>query len=106
MPRAERCGRDSPWVVQVDADQGAEVRIAGGLGYVPVTFLGLARPTPGSLSLEVDGKARTVDQSVHGNDFWQTDYDPVTKSWAVTYNVPLDSPGDARRTVTLQFSGR
>jgi hypothetical protein len=35
----------------------------------------------------VDGK--TLDQSVHGNDFWQTDYDAGTKTWSQTYNVPI-----------------
>ena len=35
---------------------------------------------------EIDGKA--LDQSVHGNDFWQTDYDPSTRRWSRTFNIP------------------
>jgi len=30
-----------------------------------------------------------VNQSVHGNDFWQTDFDVATKSWSLTYNLPI-----------------
>jgi hypothetical protein len=29
-----------------------------------------------------------LDLSVHGNDFWQTDYDVVAKTWSLTYNLP------------------
>lgn len=27
-------------------------------------------------------------QSVHGRDFWQTDYDPATGRWSQTFNLP------------------
>ena len=29
-----------------------------------------------------------LDQNIHGNDFWQTDYDPTTSTWSRTYNLP------------------
>ncbi|MGJ8642040.1 MAG: LamG domain-containing protein [Luteolibacter sp.] len=63
---------------------GAELTIKGGLAYLPVTFTGL--PASTGYELLVDGKP--LDQSVHGNDFWQTDFDPVTKTWSRTYNLP------------------
>ena len=31
-----------------------------------------------------------LDQSVRGNDFWQTDHDLTTNTYRMTYNVPLD----------------
>jgi hypothetical protein len=62
----------------------AEFTLSGGLGYVPVTFTGLTSPR--GYELSVDGEP--VDQSVHGSDFWQTDFDPETKRWSRTYNVP------------------
>ena len=37
---------------------------------------------PAGYVLSVDG--RTVDQSVHGKDFWQTDYKPASKRWSRT----------------------
>jgi hypothetical protein len=68
------------------ATDHAELTIADGLGYVPVTFAGLT--SHAGYTLLLDGQP--VDQSVHGNDFWQTDYDPTQRRWEITYNVPLD----------------
>lgn len=94
--------RAYPPAVKADATGQAEVEITGGLGYVPVTFAGLASHV-GELWL-VDGQNKSrVDQSVHGNDYWQCDYDATGKAWSVTYNVSLDTPGDVSRTVRLVF---
>ncbi len=35
---------------------------------------------------------RTVDQSVHGADFFQADYDARTRTWEVTFSLPSDTP--------------
>ncbi len=75
--------RVSPSVCVRAANDGAAFTLAGGLGYVPVTVEGLA--SPDGYTLRVDGRA--VDQSVHGRDFWQADYDPVSKRWSLTYTV-------------------
>jgi hypothetical protein len=71
--------------VQTDSDAAAYT-LTGGLGYVPVTFTGLSSPC--DLVLRCDDQP--VDQSVHGHDFWQTDFDPVTQSWSRTYNLPVN----------------
>ena len=65
-------------------DDRAALTLHGGLGYVPVSFTGLS--SPGGYALSMDG--RLLDQSVHGNDFWQTDYDPATQRWELTFNIP------------------
>ena len=52
---------------------------------MPVTFTGLSQSR--GYRLFVDGKP--VNQSVHGNDFWQTDYDPAAQQWRQTFNIPL-----------------
>lgn len=70
--------------VRADKDR-ATFTLTGGLAYVPVTFTGLTRPA--GHTLFVDGQR--VDQSVHGRDFWQADYDPATRTWSCTYNVPI-----------------
>jgi hypothetical protein len=77
--------------------------VTGGLGYAPVTFTGLKGHAGYELWQSVDGQRAKVDQSVHGRDFWQTDYDPATRTYRQTYNVPLDSPGDQPRTVRFEF---
>jgi len=66
-------------------NQKAGIKLTGGLGYVPVTFTEL--PSSAGYTLAMDGKP--VNQSTHGNDFWQTNYDPATKCWSRTYNVPV-----------------
>jgi hypothetical protein len=72
------------------ADDRAEFTLTGGLGYVPLTFTGLTSPSGHALYLD----GQRVDQSVHGNDFWQTDYDPATQRWEMTFNIPTGkTPG-------------
>ena len=69
--------------VAAEGDQ-ARFRLKGGIGFVPVTFTGLGGHR--DYKLLIDGKA--FRQDVHGNDFWQADYDPARKTWSRTYNLP------------------
>lgn len=87
------------WVRAGD-DGVVEFTLDGGLGHVPVTFGNLASHR--GYTLTIDGKV--LDQSVHGNDFWQTDYDPNTKRWSRTYNVPAASAAAQPRK--FQFEKR
>ena len=52
-----------------------------------------------AVQLQVDG--RLMDQSVHGNDFWQCNYDPVEKFWSQTFNLPL-----SQKIQTIKFSSQ
>jgi hypothetical protein len=52
---------------------------------------------------QADGSLRVVNQSVHGNDYWQTDYDSVTGTWEITYTLAADCPGDARQARAFRF---
>ena len=71
--------------IRIEADNNAaRFKLTGGLGFVPITFTGLTANS--EFQLTIDGQP--LDQSVHGNDFWQTDYDPTTKTWSRTYNIP------------------
>jgi lysophospholipase L1-like esterase len=67
-------------------NDAAEFTLTGGIGYVPITLTGLNSPSGYTLYLD----DRAVNQSIHGNDFWQTDFDAATKSWSQTYNIPID----------------
>lgn len=70
--------------VRVRATDGrAECSLKGGAGYVPVTFAGV--PSAGGV-LSIDGKP--LDQTVHGRDFWQADYDPRSGTWEITFSIP------------------
>jgi hypothetical protein len=87
-----------PMVLAMDDQQHAGAIIKGGVGCLPLTFTGLARPR--GYQLFMNGKP--LDQSVHGNDFWQTDYDASTKSWRQTFNIPV-AP-ESRQTVELKYA--
>jgi hypothetical protein len=67
------------------ANDVAAFTLRGGLGYIPMTFTGLTSPSDHQLLFD----GRPVNQSVHGNDFWQTDFDAATQRWSLTYNLPI-----------------
>ncbi|HOX37989.1 MAG TPA: hypothetical protein PL033_08380 [Candidatus Brocadiia bacterium] len=79
----------------------AELLVSGGAGYVPITFTGLDSYRNHTILCSAEGKAERVDQSVHGNDFWQACYDADLGKWNITCNIPLDSPCDAPRKVRI-----
>lgn len=71
-----------------------EVSIKGGVGGVPIRFEGL-RSSTGYTLCRLQGDRRIpLDQSVHGNDFWQTDYDAESGTYRVSFNLVLDGSGE------------
>jgi hypothetical protein len=77
--------------VRVAAEDGrVQFTITGGVGYVPITVTGLPKHRGGGFT--IDGTP--CDQDVHGNDFWQTDFDPETGTWSQTVTVPLSESAD------------
>ena len=81
--KMERC---YPLLMSVDRKDRAACDIGGGIGYLPVTFSGLSDYR--GYELLVD--EHPLNQAIHGNDFWQTDYDPVRRRWRMTYNILRD----------------
>jgi hypothetical protein len=81
--RRGRISQSYPLRIAVDEHQAAEVSLRGGLGYVPVTFTGLTAPD--GYELWVDDQP--LKQAVHGNDFWQTDFDVAAQRWQQTFNI-------------------
>jgi hypothetical protein len=88
--------RTQPAITVDVVNDAAEFTLTGGLGYVPLTFAGLTSPSGYTLWMDDE----PVNQSIHGNDFWQTDFDPATQRWSQTFNVPIN---DAQPH-TLRFS--
>jgi hypothetical protein len=74
----------------------AEFTLTRGLGFVPITFTGLTSPRDGVLLFD----GQPVNQSVHGRDFWQTDFDSASQRWSQTFNLPIS---DAKPHI-IQFS--
>jgi len=67
-----------------------KVDIRGGVGAVPIRFDGLETPSGYALYRDVEGRLVPLDQSVHGNDYWQTVYNPGSHSYQMSFNLPLD----------------
>lgn len=84
-----------PIIVQAEKPT-ITVNIQGGVGFVPIRFDGLPSARGYRLYEVVDNKPVPLDQSTHGNDFWQTDYDPASKTYSLTYNLPLDGKTTSR----------
>ncbi|MEX1048731.1 MAG: hypothetical protein WED15_04330 [Akkermansiaceae bacterium] len=77
--------------IEIEADSPTvEVRIRGGAGYVPIRFHNLKSVTDLALFEIIGGKEIQLNQAVHGNDFWQVDFDETKKTYQLTYNLPLD----------------
>ncbi len=78
-----------PLVIHAEAPV-IDVGITGGVGFVPLRVEGLDAVKDVAVFEIVDGKEIRLDQAVYGNDFWQTDYDEGSRTYTLTYNLPLD----------------
>jgi hypothetical protein len=88
------CGtlvRAYPPEIEVDASGVAAFTVTGGSGYVPFSFTGVTSPAGADLREVVGGVEVAVDQSDHGQDFWQAEHQPARGSYRITYNLPLDT---------------
>lgn len=72
------------------------VTIKGGIGYLPIRFEGLKIPDGYAIYEIVNGAERKLDQSVHGNDCWQTDHDATTDTYQMTFNLPVDGKPESQ----------
>ena len=61
----------------------ADLSLTSGIGHVPLTFTGLS--SYDGYRLLVDGQP--LNQGIHGNDFWQADYDQAQQKWSLTFNI-------------------
>lgn len=84
-----------PIILQVTEPE-VTIQIRGGVGMVPIRFEGLKTATDYTLYQVVEGKEIPLDQSNHGNDFWQTDLDAKSNSVSITFNLPLDGLDSSR----------
>jgi hypothetical protein len=91
-----------PVVVAADALQLAEFSIRGGLGYVPIRVTGLKRPDGWELRQETSQGWKPVER----NQYPQANYDPLTHTWGLTWNVSLDSAVDGSGPVRFAMGPR
>jgi hypothetical protein len=88
-----------PLVIQAEESE-VRVTIRGGIGAVPIRFEGLKASQGGHLHRIVNGEQIRFDQSVHGHDFWQTDYDAGSDTYKMSFNLPLDGLQESQWVLT------
>jgi hypothetical protein len=84
-----------PIIIQASQPK-VTVDIQGGVGAVPIRFDGLETSSGYVLCQDVDGRLVPLDQSVHGNDYWQTVYDTGYNTYQMSFNLPLDGVESSR----------
>ena len=91
--------RNYPLIIQSEKPE-VMVTIKGGVGAVPIRFEGLKTNKGYHLYQIVKGQHIKLDQSNHGNDFWQCDYDAATKTYKMSFNLPLDGFAESQWVLT------
>jgi len=87
--------RTRPTMVQA-RDNRAEFTVTGGLGYVPITISGMTDHRGPKLEISSGDKWRSVS-------FHQCDYNAESRTWEITYSIPLDTPGDKPAAHKFRF---
>ncbi len=77
-------------IIVAASEPEVDVSIKGGVGVVPIRFEGLQSASGHTLCQLQGGRLIPLDQAVHGNDFWQTDYDCESGTYKMSFNLPLD----------------
>lgn len=72
----------------------AQFTITKGIGYVPVTVKNVKGFSGWRLQKKEGSDWKTVDQSVHGNDYWQAWYDAESGTYELTFNVHQNGKDD------------
>ena len=96
--------RQYPIAVKCEQGNGevaAQITVKGGISYIPLTFTNV--PSYSGYRLEkLENDAWTaVDQSVIGNDYWQTYYNAESGSYELTFNVEHSGDPQAQYSYRL-----
>ena len=97
MTTGTAAGAQPPVIDVAPGAMAAEFELAGGLGYVPVSFRGLVRHDGWVLERAIVGEVdswEVVDQSVEGGDDRQVDYDADAGTYVMVF--PLANRGTQR----------
>ena len=89
--------QDVPIIIATDdSSLAAQFTLSGGLGYIPLQFTGLHRYDGWRLERNEQGVWVEIDQAIHGNDFWQAAFDPLTDTYTLIYSVQNDDDYEYR----------
>ena len=87
-----------PLKIEAEGDEAGFI-ITGGFGYIPVTITGLDAFSGYVLEYKDGEEWIKLEQSVHGNDYWQCYYDSISGRYELSYNIP--APGEENREYRL-----
>jgi len=88
-----------PVIIQAEGGTRIDFVIEGGVGIVPIRFDGLCNRHSKLFRYTQNNIEKELHQEVHGNDFWQTEYDPLTCTYNLAFNVPLDGEPTSQWTL-------
>ena len=71
----------------VPGEVAAQIKVTGGISYVPLTFTNVPSYSGYRLEKKEGDQWVMVDQSFNGNDYWQAWYDADTATYELTFNV-------------------
>ena len=95
----------SNYPIKIKTDKNiAEFTVEGGIGYVPLTLTNINSYKNPKLFWKVNGQWQSINQEIHGNDFWQSEYDTASGTWDITFNINLDSVNDERQILEFKFT--
>lgn len=95
----------SNYPIKIKTDKNiAEFTVEGGIGYVPLTLTNINSYKNPKLFWKVNGQWQSINQEIHGNDFWQSEYDTASGTWDITFNINLDSVNDKKQILELKFT--
>lgn len=80
-----------PLHIEVNKEDHALFSVEGGISYIPMTFSGVGDYKDWTFSQEIEGEWYEIVQVVSGGDYWQTEYDPVSESFSIIFNVQRGS---------------
>ncbi|NME72561.1 hypothetical protein HHU12_31665 [Flammeovirga aprica JL-4] len=82
--------RRTPLMIEAENDE-VVVDLSNGLGYVPITISGISNYKDFKAIITRNGDFINLrEQEKFGNDYWQTDFDTESRTWQVTYSIPMD----------------
>lgn len=84
-----RVVRNYPAAVAAQGESGvvAQFTVSGGIGYVPISIKNLPSAGNWKLQKKIGDQWADIDQSIHGDDYWQCYYDVITNTYELTFNV-------------------
>lgn len=87
----------SMYPIEIKAvNEVVNVTVKGGCGAVPIKFNNLKDVHDYKLFQVVNNEFKPLKQEIHGNDYWQSDYNPSTKLYSMTFNLPLDGTKESQ----------